>query len=35
MQLVLFTPLHVRHVMTELFLKTFFADGGRAWLDVL
>ncbi|XP_004936823.2 vitamin D3 hydroxylase-associated protein-like isoform X5 [Gallus gallus] len=33
-ELVLFTPLHVRHVMTELFLKTFFADGGRAWLDV-
>ncbi|XP_015725961.1 vitamin D3 hydroxylase-associated protein-like isoform X1 [Coturnix japonica] len=33
-QLVLFSPLHIHRVMTELFLKTFFADGGRAWLDV-
>uniref|UniRef100_A0A8C9EHS4 Amidase domain-containing protein n=1 Tax=Pavo cristatus TaxID=9049 RepID=A0A8C9EHS4_PAVCR len=33
-ELVLFSPLHIHHVMTELFLKTFFADGGRAWLDV-
>ncbi|NWS29847.1 FAAH1 hydrolase, partial [Polioptila caerulea] len=33
-QLVLFSPPRIPHVMTELFLKTFFADGGRAWLDV-
>ncbi|NXR67216.1 FAAH1 hydrolase, partial [Rhadina sibilatrix] len=33
-QLVLFSPPRVPYVMTELFLKTFFADGGRAWLDV-
>ncbi|RMC08632.1 hypothetical protein DUI87_14880 [Hirundo rustica rustica] len=34
-QLVPFSPPRVPYVMTELFLKTFFADGGRAWLDVL
>ncbi|NWR42608.1 FAAH1 hydrolase, partial [Regulus satrapa] len=33
-QLVLFSPPRVPYVMTELFLKTFFADGGRTWLDV-
>ncbi|NXH92830.1 FAAH1 hydrolase, partial [Edolisoma coerulescens] len=33
-QLVPFSPPRVPYVMTELFLKTFFADGGRAWLDV-
>ncbi|NXI10510.1 FAAH1 hydrolase, partial [Irena cyanogastra] len=33
-QLVLFSPPRIPYVMTELFLKTFFADGGRAWLDV-
>ncbi|NXR77736.1 FAAH1 hydrolase, partial [Pycnonotus jocosus] len=33
-QLVLFSPPRVPYVMTELFMKTFFADGGRAWLDV-
>ncbi|XP_051481663.1 vitamin D3 hydroxylase-associated protein-like [Apus apus] len=33
-QLVPFSPPRVHYVMTELFLKTFFADGGRAWLDV-
>ncbi|NXP32562.1 VDHAP protein, partial [Leiothrix lutea] len=33
-QLVLFSPPRVPYVVTELFLKTFFADGGRAWLDV-
>ncbi|NXP26511.1 FAAH1 hydrolase, partial [Scytalopus superciliaris] len=33
-QLVPFSPPRIPYVMTELFLKTFFADGGRAWLDV-
>ncbi|XP_053929484.1 vitamin D3 hydroxylase-associated protein isoform X2 [Cuculus canorus] len=33
-QLVPFSPPRINYVMTELFLKTFFADGGRAWLDV-
>ncbi|NXY54108.1 FAAH1 hydrolase, partial [Callaeas wilsoni] len=33
-QLVPFSPPEIPYVMTELFLKTFFADGGRAWLDV-
>ncbi|NWT62954.1 VDHAP protein, partial [Erythrocercus mccallii] len=33
-QLVPFSPPRVPYVMTELFLKTFFADGGRTWLDV-
>ncbi|NWZ62962.1 FAAH1 hydrolase, partial [Acrocephalus arundinaceus] len=33
-QLVPFSPPRVPYVMTELFMKTFFADGGRAWLDV-
>ncbi|NWQ98697.1 FAAH1 hydrolase, partial [Burhinus bistriatus] len=33
-QLVAFSPPRIHYVMTELFLKTFFADGGRAWLDV-
>ncbi|CAN0201872.1 unnamed protein product [Bubo scandiacus] len=33
-QLVPFSPPGIHYVMTELFLKTFFADGGRAWLDV-
>ncbi|NWZ33892.1 FAAH1 hydrolase, partial [Brachypodius atriceps] len=33
-QLVLFSPPRVPYVMTELFMKTFFADGGRTWLDV-
>ncbi|NXK61440.1 FAAH1 hydrolase, partial [Sylvietta virens] len=33
-QLVLFSPPRIPYVMTELFLKTFFADGGRTWLDV-
>ncbi|NXC79858.1 FAAH1 hydrolase, partial [Cercotrichas coryphoeus] len=33
-QLVLFSPPRVPYVMTELFMKTCFADGGRAWLDV-
>ncbi|NXI05981.1 FAAH1 hydrolase, partial [Pachycephala philippinensis] len=33
-QLVPFSPPRVPHAMTELFMKTFFADGGRAWLDV-
>ncbi|NXB82782.1 FAAH1 hydrolase, partial [Donacobius atricapilla] len=33
-QLVPFTPPRVPYVMTELFMKTFFADGGRTWLDV-
>ncbi|NXO72776.1 FAAH1 hydrolase, partial [Phainopepla nitens] len=33
-QLVLFSPPRVPYVMTELFLKTFYADGGRSWLDV-
>ncbi|NWZ20346.1 VDHAP protein, partial [Asarcornis scutulata] len=31
--LVPFSPLRIHYVMNELFLKTFFADGGRAWLD--
>ncbi|NXL99420.1 FAAH1 hydrolase, partial [Tyrannus savana] len=34
-QLVPFSPPRIPYVMTELFMKTFFADGGRAWLDVL
>ncbi|NXH35993.1 FAAH1 hydrolase, partial [Myiagra hebetior] len=33
-QLVPISPPRVPYVMTELFVKTFFADGGRAWLDV-
>ncbi|NXD40443.1 FAAH1 hydrolase, partial [Copsychus sechellarum] len=33
-QLVLFSPPRVPYVMTELFMKTCFADGGRSWLDV-
>uniref|UniRef100_A0A8B9MYE4 Fatty-acid amide hydrolase 1 n=1 Tax=Accipiter nisus TaxID=211598 RepID=A0A8B9MYE4_9AVES len=33
-QLVPFSPPRIHYVMTELFLKTFFADGGRAWLDM-
>ncbi|NXU19651.1 FAAH1 hydrolase, partial [Pardalotus punctatus] len=33
-QLVPFSPPRIPYVMTELFLKSFFADGGRAWLDV-
>ncbi|NWT68811.1 FAAH1 hydrolase, partial [Prunella himalayana] len=33
-QLVLFSPPRIPYVMTELFMKTFFADGGRTWLDV-
>ncbi|NXF47147.1 FAAH1 hydrolase, partial [Oceanites oceanicus] len=33
-QLVPFSPPRIPYVMTELFLKTFFADGGHAWLDV-
>ncbi|NWV19343.1 FAAH1 hydrolase, partial [Origma solitaria] len=33
-QLVPFSPPRVPYVMIELFLKSFFADGGRAWLDV-
>ncbi|NXC12989.1 FAAH1 hydrolase, partial [Corythaeola cristata] len=33
-QLVPFSPPRIHYVMTELFLKTFFADGGHAWLDV-
>ncbi|NXE09569.1 FAAH1 hydrolase, partial [Lophotis ruficrista] len=33
-QLVPFSPPRVHYVMTELFLKTFFADGGHTWLDV-
>ncbi|NWU47417.1 FAAH1 hydrolase, partial [Dromas ardeola] len=33
-QLVPFSPPRIHYVMTELFLKTFFADGGRGWLDV-
>ncbi|OPJ76719.1 vitamin D3 hydroxylase-associated protein [Patagioenas fasciata monilis] len=32
-QLVPFSPPRIHDVM-KLFLKTFFADGGRAWLDV-
>ncbi|NXT81590.1 VDHAP protein, partial [Zapornia atra] len=33
-QLVPFSPPRIHYVMNELFLKTFFADGGRAWLDM-
>ncbi|NXE86105.1 FAAH1 hydrolase, partial [Menura novaehollandiae] len=33
-QLVPFSPPRIPYVMTELFLKTVFADGGRVWLDV-
>uniref|UniRef100_A0A8C3TSW0 Fatty-acid amide hydrolase 1 n=1 Tax=Catharus ustulatus TaxID=91951 RepID=A0A8C3TSW0_CATUS len=33
-QLVLFSPPRIPYVMNELFFKTFFADGGRTWLDV-
>ncbi|NXF86483.1 FAAH1 hydrolase, partial [Eubucco bourcierii] len=33
-ELVPFSPPRVHYVMNELFLKSFFADGGRAWLDV-
>ncbi|NWI32917.1 FAAH1 hydrolase, partial [Sula dactylatra] len=33
-QLVPFSPPRIHYVMTELFLKTFFADGGGAWLDL-
>ncbi|NXU38128.1 FAAH1 hydrolase, partial [Drymodes brunneopygia] len=33
-QLVPFSPPRIPYVMTELFLKSLFADGGRAWLDV-
>ncbi|NWV00216.1 FAAH1 hydrolase, partial [Upupa epops] len=33
-ELVPFSPPRIHHVMTELFLKTFFADGGCAWLDM-
>ncbi|NXO92272.1 FAAH1 hydrolase, partial [Certhia brachydactyla] len=33
-QMVPFSPPRIPHVMTELFMKTFFADGGRSWLDV-
>ncbi|NWV36478.1 FAAH1 hydrolase, partial [Grantiella picta] len=33
-QLVPFSPPGIPYVMTELFMKSFFADGGRAWLDV-
>ncbi|NXI39867.1 FAAH1 hydrolase, partial [Galbula dea] len=33
-ELVPFSPPRIPYVMTELFLKTFFADGGGAWLDV-
>ncbi|NWT80630.1 FAAH1 hydrolase, partial [Lanius ludovicianus] len=33
-QLVPFSPPRIPYVMNELFFKTFFADGGRAWLDV-
>ncbi|NWX15113.1 FAAH1 hydrolase, partial [Aegotheles bennettii] len=33
-QLVPFSPPRIHYVMTELFLKTFFADGGHAWLNV-
>ncbi|XP_009074058.1 PREDICTED: vitamin D3 hydroxylase-associated protein-like [Acanthisitta chloris] len=33
-QLVPFSPPRIPYVMTELFMKTFFADGGRTWLDV-
>ncbi|NXH62016.1 FAAH1 hydrolase, partial [Rhabdornis inornatus] len=33
-QLVLFSPPRIPYVVTELFFKTFFADGGRTWLNV-
>ncbi|NXE24792.1 VDHAP protein, partial [Ardeotis kori] len=33
-QLVPFSPPQIHYVMNELFLKTFFADGGRTWLDL-
>nr|XP_013798998.1 PREDICTED: vitamin D3 hydroxylase-associated protein-like [Apteryx mantelli mantelli] len=33
-ELVPFAPPRIHYVMTELFLKTFFADGGRAFLDL-
>ncbi|NXP76319.1 FAAH1 hydrolase, partial [Ramphastos sulfuratus] len=33
-ELVPFPPPRIHYVMNELFLKSFFADGGRAWLDV-
>ncbi|XP_064003705.1 vitamin D3 hydroxylase-associated protein-like isoform X2 [Pogoniulus pusillus] len=33
-ELVPFSPPRIHYVMNELFLKTFFADGGCAWLDV-
>ncbi|NWV63462.1 FAAH1 hydrolase, partial [Malurus elegans] len=33
-QLVPFSPPRISYVMTELFMGAFFADGGRAWLDV-
>ncbi|GAB0193125.1 vitamin D3 hydroxylase-associated protein-like [Grus japonensis] len=33
-ELVPFSPPRIHYVMNELFLKTFFADGGHAWLDV-
>ncbi|NWS37296.1 VDHAP protein, partial [Probosciger aterrimus] len=33
-QLVPFSPPRIPYVMNELFLKTFFADGGHAWLDL-
>ncbi|NXV59711.1 FAAH1 hydrolase, partial [Molothrus ater] len=33
-QLVPFSPPRIPYVMNELFMKTFFADGGRAFLDV-
>ncbi|OWK64423.1 Vitamin D3 hydroxylase-associated protein [Lonchura striata] len=33
-ELVHFSPPRIPYVMTELFMKTFFADGGRTWLDV-
>ncbi|NWI13149.1 FAAH1 hydrolase, partial [Crypturellus soui] len=33
-ELVPFAPPRIHYVMTELFLKTFFADGGQAFLDI-
>ncbi|KFP41919.1 Vitamin D3 hydroxylase-associated protein, partial [Chlamydotis macqueenii] len=33
-QLVPFSPPRIHYVMNELFLKTFFADGGLTWLDL-
>ncbi|NWX94804.1 FAAH1 hydrolase, partial [Nothoprocta ornata] len=33
-ELVPFAPPRIHYVMTELFLKTFFADGGKAFLDL-